>query len=127
MEAGISVVDNGKNRIINSFKLFVPNLKCLYILPLLAVGINSVTSNVSDAMVSLIFLGIFVMIQFCLMEVKDMANMWCSERIGKYSGMSKEIKYNVLNKMLLLNWIDKLILVGELLMIIRYVAIMLNM
>lgn len=127
LEAGISSIDNGKNRIINYFKLFVPNLKCLYILPLMAIGINSVTNNVSDASVSLIFLGIFVMIQFCLMEIKDMACMWCRDRIAKYSGMTKEVKNNVLNKILFLNRIDRLILIGELLMIIRYVAIMLNM
>ena len=107
--------------------MLIPNLKCLYIFPIVATFINSVTNNVSDARVSLVFLGIFVMIQFCLIEIKDMAYMWNEKRIVKCRWIDKDGKYMVLKGLMFFNRIDRLILISEFLMIIRYVAIMLSM
>lgn len=125
-EAGISAIDNYKNKFINFLRSLIPNLKLLYVLPLLAIGINKMTYNVSDAKVSIIFILLFSAIQYFLIEVKSNALIWINNNFKKVSEVNKSNKDKIIvfiNNMIM---IDKLIFIAELLIIIKCVLIILN-
>lgn len=125
IESGISVVDRDNNKYIDLFRKFFPNLKILYLFSVLAVLINLVTYNIGDVRISLIFIVVFTVISYMLFDVKNSSINWISDNIGKISGInkfnSKKI-VNFINKLLL---VDKLIFLGELVIIIRFFSILL--
>ena len=83
IEAGVSVVDNNKNRYINIFRNIFSNLKLLYFFPIIAVFISKVSFNVSDAKASLLFLLLFTFISYIVINVKSEAVDWVSGNIKK--------------------------------------------
>ncbi len=126
IEAGISSIDNYKNKTINTFRNIVPNLKCLYILAIIAIFINESTYNISDAKVSIIIIGIFSIINYLIIGIKSEANIWISKRIKHIKTINKNNQEKVLkliNNILLL---DKIVFISELIMIIRYVWIIIE-
>ena len=72
-QTGISAVHNNKNKYINFFSKIIPNLKCLYILPIISVGINSVTYNIGDARIGIAIVGISSIINYILIDIKNEA------------------------------------------------------
>ena len=52
-EAGVSVIDNKKNKYIDILRLVFNNIKLLYVFPLVALVINNSSFNVSDAKISI--------------------------------------------------------------------------
>ena len=126
IEAGISGIDNNKNKVINIFRSIVPNLKCLYILSILAVFINGMTFNISDAKTSLIFLIFFSTVNYFIINIKTDALIWIDKHINKIKDIKKEDKNKIIN--LINNFIifDKLLFISELIMIIRFIAIIIN-
>ena len=126
IEAGISAIDNYKNKFINFFRSIIPNLKLLYVLPILAIGINMITYNVSDAKVSIIFILLFSLIEYLLIEIKSNALMWTDKNIKKIKEINKNNKDRVMTFINNIILIDKVIFIAELLIIIRCVAIILN-
>lgn len=126
IEAGISIVDNKKNKYIDLFRKIFNNLKMLYIFPIIAILINNVTYTISDAKVSIIFIILFSVISYILIDIKNEAGIWISDNISRIKDISKENKdkiKNFINKLVLL---DKFILIGEFIMIIRFVGILLE-
>lgn len=120
MEAGISVVDNGKNKFISLIKMMVSNLKCLYILPLLAFIFNNLSLSILDAKVGIFILLIFSILSYMLISIKSDAISWINNKLK----IKEKLNVNkFLNKILLF---DKLIFFGELVMIIKFVAIILE-
>ncbi len=120
MEAGISVVDNGKNKFISLIKMMVSNLKCLYILPLLAFIFNNLSLSILDAKVGIFILLIFSILSYMLISIKSDAISWINNKLK----IKEKLNINkFLNKILLF---DKLIFFGELVMIIKFVAIILE-
>ena len=117
MEAGISVVSN---RFIDFIKKIISNLKCLYILPVVAVILNYVFSSTLDAKVGIFTLIIFSIISYMLINLRIEAVLWVSDKL-KIKEKNDVISF--LNKILLL---DKFIFLGELVMIIRFVAVILE-
>ena len=81
MEAGISVVDNGKNKFISLIKMMVSNLKCLYILPLLAFIFNNLSLSILDAKVGIFILLIFSILSYMLISIKSDAISWINNKI----------------------------------------------
>ena len=69
IEAGISVVDNKGNKYIDIFRKIFSNLKILYIFPIIAVFINNSSFNISDAKVSMIFILLFSVITYILIDI----------------------------------------------------------
>ena len=127
MEAGVSVVDNKKNKYIDVFRVIFSNLKWLYIFPLVAIFINNSSFNVSDAKVSVIFMVIFAFVAYVLLDIRGQACYFVSENLKKIKDVSKGNREKIvsfMNKMVLC---DKLIYFGELLMIIRFALIMLDL
>ena len=123
MEAGISIVDNKKNKFISFVSKLRPNLKFLYILPIMAVIFNSVAS-VGDAKLGLVITFIFIIISYMLINIKMEAVNLIGDKINKKINKDDSILIiNFLNKVILF---DKLIFIGELIMIIRFVAMLLN-
>ena len=122
MEAGISAIDNKHNKYINFFRKIISNLKCLYILPVLAIIINLVSYNVSDVKVSLFFLAIIIIVNYILIDIKSNAYMWLSKNIKRIRNIDSERILRFVNNVLLC---DKIIFIGELVMIIRFVQILL--
>ena len=122
IESGISAVHNNKNRYINFFSKIIPNLKCLYILPIISIGINSVTYNIGDARIGIVIVGIFSIINYILIDIKNEALIWITNNIKKVKDLDKEKVINCIDNVILL---DKIIFIAELIMIIRFVAILL--
>ena len=120
MEAGISVVDNGKNKFISLIKMMISNLKCLYVLPLLAFIFNCLSLSFLDAKVGIFILLIFSILSYMLISIKSDAISWINNKLK----IKEKLNVNkFLNKILLF---DKLIFFGELVMIIKFVAIILE-
>jgi len=124
IEAGISVVDNNKNKYIDIFRNIFTNLKVLYTFPIIAVFINNLSFNISDAKISIIFLSLFCFITYIFIDIKKRAYIWINNNLKKIDGISKNgnLKIaNFINKLILL---DKFIFLGEVIMIIRFIFIL---
>ena len=124
MSAGMSVVHNRKNKYIDLFSKVFSNLKVLYIFPLISIFINYITYTISDSKVSIFFLFLFNFISYILMVIKEDAVDVINDNIKKIKDISKNNSVKIiifLNKMI---WLDKLILFGELLMILRCILIL---
>lgn len=124
MEAGISAIDDRHNKSLNFFRKLISNLKCLYILPIVAIIINGVTYNIGDARIGLFLVVIFSIISYMLIDIKSNAVLWIVKNIKKVKVTSNQIIIRFLNNIVLF---DKLIFLGELIMIIRFIAILLQM
>lgn len=118
IEAGILVNHKRGNKFIEFFRKFIPTLKLLYILPIIAILINFLTYNSFDAFVSLIFLLTFAVIAYILIDIKT----WVLNFYSKKSSLNKKI-VEFIRYVLYLDWI---ILIGELVMIFRFIFILLN-
>lgn len=127
IEAGISIVHNNKNRFIEFTRKIIPNLKLLYILPLLAVFINSQTYNFSDAKASVVVFIIIAVINYMFIGVKGNGVLSVSNNISKVKSINVENKKRIIDYMNKLLIMDRLIFVSELIMIIRSVMIILDM
>lgn len=126
MEAGVSVVDNNKNKYIDFIRVIFSNLKMLYIFPIIALFISNSSFNVNDAKVSLIFVVIFTFISYILLDIRGQASYWVSENLKKIKDISKDNRVRIVNFMNRLVLFDKIIYFGELIMIIRFALIMLD-
>lgn len=126
MEAGLAIVDRKKNKYIDFFRKIFDNLKILYILPILAVFINHVSFNVSDAKTSLIFMIVFTFISYILLEIKGNGCYYVQESLGKNKNINKEGCVKISKFMNSLLWADKLIFLGEFLMIVRMILLMIE-
>ena len=123
MEAGISAIDNNNNKYINVFRKTINNLKYLYILPIITIGINGITYNIGDARIGIVFLAIFSIISYMLIDIKSNALLWITKSIHKIKNIDSNKIMRFINNIILF---DKLIFFGELIMIIRFVAILIN-
>jgi len=125
-EAGVSVVDNKKNKYINIFRVFFNNLKLLYIFPLLALFINNSSFSVNDAKVS-IFIGVVLsFISYIIIDIKSAGVYWVSNNLKKIKNINKDNREKIISFMNKLILFDKFIYFGELIMVIRLVLIMLE-
>ena len=127
IEAGISSVDDKKNKVINFLRKVFPNIKCLYILPLVCVIINSQTYNISDAKVSIVFFILFAIISYMVIDIKGNGIFNISNTIKKIKDISIDNRKSIISFMNKVNILDKLIFIGELMMVIRSVMIILDM
>lgn len=124
MEAGISIVDNKKNKYINVIRTIFSNLKILYIFPLISVFISNSSFNVSDAKVSVVFMLVFAFISYILLDVKGYACEFVNKNIVKIKDVKKNDRLKIVNFMNRLLLCDKIIYFGELLMVVRMVLLM---
>lgn len=124
MEAGVSIVDKKKNKYIDFFRKIFDNLKILYIFAILAIFINHASFNVSDAKTSLIFMIVFTFISYVLLEIKENGCYYVQECLEKNKDISGENCQKISKFMNSLLWTDKLIYLGEILMIIRMILLM---
>ena len=123
MKAGISAIDNNNNKYINIFRNIISNLKYLYILPIIAIGVNSITYNIGDARIGVVLLAIFSIISYMLIDIKSNASLWIASNIRKIKNIDVSKIMRFINNIILF---DKLIFWGELIMIIRFAAILIN-
>lgn len=126
MEAGISIVDNGKNKYIDILRGIFSNLKILYIFPLIGLFINNSSFNVNDAKVSIIFMLFFTFISYVILDIKDLAYNFVKDNIDKIKDIDKGNKRSIISFMNKLILCDKLLYFGELLMVVRLFFIMLE-
>lgn len=123
IEAGVSIVDNNKNKYINFLRNIFNNLKLLYIFPIISLFINSLSFYVSDAKVGIVFLLIFTFVIYIILDIKGEAISWVSNNLDKIKEISKE-NINRINKFMnKILWCDKLIYYGHFIMIIRLILI----
>ena len=127
IEAGISATDDKKNKWVNIFRKIFANLKYLYLLPLIAIIINSQTYNISDAKVSIIFISLFAIISYMIIDIKNNAILWISDKIVKIKDINKNNREKIVKFIKTIFTLDKLIFISELAMIIRCVMILLEM
>ena len=95
-------------------------------LPLFALIINHSTYNISDAKISLIFIILFSVISYILIDIKCQVNVWISDNIRKINDINSVNKDKIVSYINKILFLDKLIFFGELVMIIRFVAIILE-
>lgn len=126
VEAGISLVDDNKNKYINIFRKLFSNLKLLYLFPLISIFINSVTYNVSDAKISIIFLSLFIIVTYIFVDIKMEAVNCIINNINKIRNISRDNSVKIINFINKLIFLDKVIFIGELIMVIRFVSILLK-
>lgn len=124
MEAGISAIDDKHNKYINLFRKIISNLKYLYILPIVASIVNGLTFNIGDAKIAIVLLIVFSIISYILIDIKSNAALWIVQNIKKVKKIESKEIIRFINNIVLC---DKLIFLGELMMIIRLVAILLKM
>ena len=127
IEAGISSVDDKKNKIINLLRNVFPNIKCLYLFPLIGVIINSQTYNISDAKVSIVFFILFAIISYMVIDIKSNGIINISNNIDKIKDINIENKKRIISFMNKISILDKILFISELMMIIRAVMIILDM
>ena len=125
LEAGTSGIDDYKNKTINFFRGVLPNLKLLYVLPILAIVINNATYEVSDAKVSLAIIAIFSFVEYLLIGIKGNAITWIDDNIKKVKEINKDNRGKILSFINNVILLDKVIFISELLIIIRCVMIIL--
>jgi len=124
IEAGISIVDNNRNKYIDLFRNIFSNLKMLYVFGLFSIFINNSSFNVSDAKVSMIFMLIFIYISYILLDIKSSGFNYVSNKLENIKDMSVDKVDKVISFMNKFLWCDKLIYYGEMLMVVRMVLIM---
>lgn len=124
MEAGVSVVDNKKNKYIDFIRILFSNLKVLYVFPIISLFISNSSFNVNDAKVSMFFLLLFAFISYVLLDIRGEASYFVSENLSKIKDISKDNRDKIIGFMNKLLFCDKVIYFGELIMIIRLVLIM---
>lgn len=126
IEAGISIVDNSKNKYIEICRKIFSNLKILYLFPILAIFINSVTYTISDSKVSIIFIVIITFITYMLIDIKSNVNEWIRDNLRRIKDINKDNSIKIMNFINKILWLDKFIFLGELIMIVRFIMILLE-
>ncbi len=125
IEAGTSIIHDKKNKFINVCSNILPNLKLLYILPMLAVILNTNSYGTTDAKIGIIILIVLCFISYMVIGIKTEIYNWLGKKISK-SDVSKENVPKVINFVNKVILMDKFIFLGEAVMIIRFVAMLLN-
>lgn len=126
IEAGISTLDDNKNKFINIVRIVFSNLKWLYIFPIIAIFINCSTYNISDAKVSMVFILLFMFISYILIDIKTMAYTWISDNLKNIKSINKENREKIIDFVDSVIFFDKFIFFGYLIMMIRFVVILLE-
>lgn len=127
MEAGISVIDNNKDREINFFRRFFSNLKWLYVIPLVVIFIISQINTTDDGVILgfLIFISIYFMYMF--INIKNRAYNWIVMNIDRIKQINKKDQMKVINFINKMMLCDKFIFWGELVGFLKVVMILLNL
>ena len=126
MEAGLSVIDNNKNKFMYYIKYLFNNLVLLYILPVLAIVISLLTYNYIDVNINIIIMVLLLIIMYMLIDVRTMSFMWIKDNIKRVKTLSRKniIDINDYINRLLIS--DKLIFIGELGLLLRFFAILIS-
>ena len=127
MEAGISIVDNNKNKYIDMLRNIFSNLKILYIFPLVAMFINGSSFNINDAKIGIILILCFSCISYIILDIKTMAYNFICDNIRNIDSINEKNKIKIVSFMNRFLLCDKMIFFGELLMIVRLLFIMFNL
>ena len=122
----MSAVDNIKNKYIDMGRKIISNLKILYLLPIVSILINGCTYNIGDVRFGMVFIVLFTFITYMMIDIKSQANEWVCKNIDKVESINKENSLRIIKFMDKILWLDKFIFFGELLMIIRFVGILLE-
>lgn len=120
MESGISA---SGSKYLNYFSKVINNLKYLYVLPIIAIIINSVGYNLGDARIGIPIVTLCAFVSYALIDIKNSAYRWLEMHLHKKLKIDKERVLKYINTIIMC---DKLIFFGELIMIIRFVAIILG-
>ncbi len=124
IEAGNSLANSDNNNYIKIFKSVLSNLKLLYIFPLIAVFINSQTFTISDAKASIIFIAIFIIINYMLISIKNHGLYLIDKKISKIKDIKDVNKKIIINFIKKINNLDKLLFLGEFLIVFRCLIIL---
>lgn len=126
LETSVLASDNMKNKYIDMLRKIISNLKIVYILPIVAILINGCTYTIGDVRYAIIFIVLFTFVTYMIIDIKNQGNEWVCKNIDKINGINKEKSLKIIhfiNKIMLL---DKFIFLGELLIIIRFIGILLE-
>ena len=120
MEAAISAC---KSNFLEILRKVLTNLKKLYILPIVMLIVNASTYSLGDVRISIILLILCILASYMLIDIKNNAYLWLDEHIDVKLKIDKELVLKFIKQIIMC---DKLIFFGELIMIIRFVAIILG-
>lgn len=126
IEAGIAILDNSHNKFIDMFRKVISNLKVIYVIPLISVLINSVTYNISDAKTSVVIVFLFSIIIWMFVDIRVQSVNLIVDNIKKIKEVSGNSSKKIISFMNNILFLDKCIFLGQLLIIIRCIAIILK-
>lgn len=126
LEAGMSILDDNKEKSIGLFGRIVSNLKMLYLLPMLSLVFNSMFYSVADSKIGIVLLIVFCFVMFVIIDIKTKIYNWLCDDLKKIKDINKDNRLKIMNFINMIISLDKLILVGETIMIIRFVMIILG-
>ena len=127
LEAGISGVDKEKNKYINFFKNIFNNLKIIYLFPLIALFFNNIAYTIPDAKLCIVITIICSIFTYLYVSILTEANNWVSKNINKIKSITKENSKKIINYQNSIIKLNNLTFLGELVIIIRMVAIILSL
>lgn len=127
LEAGISVIDKEKNKYIDLLSRVFNNLKILYIFPIFSLFISNSSFYVSDAKINIVLLLICSFISYMLVDIKNQAMDWINTNISKVKDITKDNCIKIMGFIDKIIILDKVILFGELIMVIRLFFILINL
>ena len=120
MEAGISATGN---KYLDILSKVISSLKKIYVLPIIMLILNESTYNLGDARIAIPLVIICAFVSYITIDIKNNAYLWLEEHINKKIKIDKAMVLKYINQIIM---VDKLIFFGELVMIIRFVAIILG-
>ena len=127
LEAGISGIDKEKNKYINFFKNIFNNLKILYIFPFIALFFNNISYTIPDAKLCIIITIICSIFTYIYASILTEATNWVSKNIKKVKSIDKENSKKIIDYQNTIIKLNNLTFLGELVVIIRMVAMIMSL
>jgi Zn-dependent membrane protease YugP len=127
IEAGVSFVDDKKNKYVELYRKVFSNLKILYLFPIIMLVINNFTYSISDVRVGILFALMSAFVSYSLIDIKGHIMEWLNDNLKNLEGIKNENCNKIINYITKIFWLDKFIFLGELIIIVRFVAILLRL
>lgn len=127
IQAGISVDDNNKNKFINGCRKIIPSLRLLDLLGLISLIVNYISVNVNDAKIGIVIMGIIMIIHYLYFGILCNSLEFINKNIKKIKDINKDNKEKIINFINKYMLCHKIQVIAEVLIVIRFVMIILDM
>ncbi len=127
IQAGISVNDNNKNKFINGCRKIIPSLRLLDLLGLISLIINYISVTINDAKIGIVILVIVMIIHYLYFGILCSSLEFIDKNIKKIKNIKKDSKEKIINFINRYMLCHKIQVMAEVIIVIRFVMIILEM